>query len=676
MLGFLGISSYGSHTDNFDLQADASSKCRIKCPNQICPPPLSCFSGTGCPAIPNDSPAPTDPDPSMSPTLLIEYTPSSTSLETNAPGVAGSDRPTVGTGVASSSASETPIPTSSSDHSRTANPTTTIEDHFASGNTMSPISATTQRPANSESPLITGQPTIDMHTPGHKILSIPDVDLNKTPKTQPHIIQTVENQLKNIRPTLESEIFVVETRGGSVLPSNVYKFDGFISGLLYYSASGVNDDHFYLGDDDTIQEGLVNLALFCAKVVTDAIAYENCDPNKLACGMWAFDATFNAETRIQCSSSSEDAGLECLDGSIGCACILGVLDHYVGSKASSGSTPYSGAQFCSTDPYESVCSKYVEKSEDLRWLTPMAFWISYVQRYQEYKVRLSDFVQSGMEDLSFVEFVAGIRIHESVERAPKEKFLAVYQKVINLLLDDLTIGTPGQSTILTTKIPTDSPTSRPTGITVPTPRTPMPSTIVDNQSEVTVDSQPSVPDDQSSVKKCPFLCVVPIKTIECPSPGHKLKQCFSNFIGVDELCIASYGECDTSKVSVNDCGKSYNVFRRIDCSILVDYPHPIGEEALESSSAAPILLDSPSFEPASNSNSPSKVLSQDRNDSELDSSQPSSSETPTATPTSGFGGMVWWEVIASSGGQNCQLRFYMKLVFVAMACTTTYHSFS
>lgn len=526
----------------------------------------------------------------------------------------------------------------------------------------------TQQPTGLKSGFISSAPTDNVQQSlGNEILTIPETNQKKTTKSPEHIIQTVENQLLIIQPNLEREVFVVETRGGSVLPSNVYKFHGFLSSLLYYSASGVDDDHFYLGEDETIEQGLVNLALFISKVATDSIVYESCDPDKLGCGIWAFDTTFQDNARFQCSISSDNAGLECLNGIIGCACILGMLDHRIGSKSMNESTPYSDVQFCTTDPYESVCSKYLEKGEETRWLPAMAYWVSFVQRYQSinpgleestYMMRLQRFVQNGRQDATFLDYVVDINIHESIEKAPKEKFAEMYYKIINLLMDGLTTAVKQQPS----SNPTNTPSQPPTNIAVATAQTQTPSLPFDNAQTIPVDNQSFVtPDNQSMETKCPLLCVVPIKTIECPPRGQKLKLCFSNFIGVDELCIASYGECDTIKVSVNDCAISYNVFRRIDCALLVDYPNDSESDTeLDADTLPQLISPVPTPEPSSTV-SPSKS-SEDRG--KLDSAQPSPS-MPTAKPSSGFDGIVWWENISSTSKQNYHVSIYPAVILIA-----------
>lgn len=650
---------------------DASTKCRIKCPNQICPNGMMCFTGTGCPAIPYESSAPTDPDRTLAPSLMVETTPSpSVVAATLTPRLNSTNAPTVSSG--------------SPSILMTTNLTYAPEDNLITSNSLNPSILQTRQPTTTSS--LTFPPTKAKQYP--QILSLPDVSkpMSRSPENN---IQTVQDILQNIRPTLESEVFVVETRAGNFIPSNIYTFDGLLPGVLYYAQRGVNGDYFYLGEEGTILHGLVNLALFLAKVVTDSIAYEGCDPNKLACGMWALDTTFQGNTRFQCAESSENAGLECLDGSIGCACIIGMLDYRIGSKSINEPTPYSDVKFCSIDPYESICSKYLDAGDELRWIAPMSYWVSFVQRYQStqsgyvetYMLALDTFVQNGMQHTSFVEFVAGISIYEGAARAPKEKYVDSYFKIMDLLLSGYSILVPEEATLSPSRDPTNNPLPLQTGIPTTKPaealKTPLPSVTVDNQSSVndnpveahkTPMPSVSIVDNQSLANNCPLLCVVPIKTIECPVPGHRLKQCFSSIIGIDELCTATYGECNTSKVSVNDCGRSYNIFRRIDCSILVDYPHSEQEVALESNSSAPDTIGISSSRPVS-STMPSWSSEYQKNDYSGFDSPPSASSIPTTKPSSDLGGMVWWQTISSSGERTSRTK-YMLLILVGHVSIT------
>lgn len=172
-------------------------------------------------------------------------------------------------------------------------------------------------------------------------------------------------------------------------------------------------------------------------------------------------------------------------------------------------------------------------------------------------------------------------------------------------------------------------------------------------------------DNQSLVNYCPVLCVVPIKTSECPSPGQNLKPCFGkSILGVDELCLAVYGECGTSSLSVNDCRKSYNVFRRIDCSILVDLEQSTPEEAPKASSPALDKLP-PTSSPTTglvSSISPTR-----KEHWRVDTPLLTSTTSPTTEHYSSFGGKVWWENIGSSGQSTQPWRALYTIIILCHA---------
>jgi len=640
---------------------DASTRCRIKCPTQKCPDGLMCFTGTGCPALPYDSPAPIESSPTHTPSLLqINASPPPSFATAEINDKVNSNNPTNSNDQLNPdlpskipSASNTqPDVTNSFISRESESPTITPEDNYSEDDfderSDSPTVAASLQPTESQSTVIIPSiPTEHTKPLDINLVSLPDVSLENMPKPSLINIQTTQRILQNIKPTLDSEIFVVETRGGSVIPSNVYTYDGFLSSLEYFARTGITEDYFYLGDEKTIHQGLVNLALFMAKVVTDAVVYESCNSNKLACGIWALDSTFDGKTQFQCSNNSQHSGLECQQG-IGCACVLGILDHNVGSKSQSRSTPYSEVHFCSTDAFESICSRYLRNGEELRWLTPMMYWVSFVQRYQSndsefaetYKSGLDNFVRNGMRDTAFIEFVSDISVSHEVERAPREKFVATYFKIIDLFLSELTLLIPEQLT----RTPSESPITDHL-----VPQVIIPESVPPTNAPTTL--MPVIIDNQSLSKTCPKLCVIPIKTSECPLHHQRLKHCFSDFIGIDEVCMAAYGECDTSTVSINDCAQSYNVFKRIDCSALVNYPQSEREESL--SSITPVL-NLPSSQPV-----PSVLYDET---SETPSISPSN--TPTTKPTS-FGGIVWWDSINTSSGRGiCPGIFYNTHVFI------------
>ena len=217
-------------------------------------------------------------------------------------------------------------------------------------------------------------------------------------------------------------------------------------------------------------------------------------------------------------------------------------------------------------------------------------------------------------------------------------------------------STPVPSETLTTtpaplKTLTSSPLSSPTKLSVNVTGTLMPSNSVDNQS---------------LVNYCPVLCVVPIKTSECPSPGRIVKPCVGkSVLGVDELCLATYGECGTSSISVNDCGKSYNVFRRIDCSILVDFEQSTPEEAPKASSPA---LDMLPLTSSPTTGSVSSISPTRKEYWGVDTPPLTSTTSPTTEQYSSFGGKVWWKNMSSSGRST---RPWRALNTIIILCHTT-----
>ena len=394
----------------------------------------------------------------------------------------------------------------------------------------------------------------------------------------------------------------METRGGSVIKSSLYTFNGFRSGLLFHSTIGVDDTYFYLGEEQfsteaqelEIEYGIVNLALFMAKMKTDTIAYERCDPNLLACGMWSLDTAFSSqeqELRILCSSG--DAGMECASESVGCACILGLLTHQIGA-----------VDFCVLDPYQSICSRNINQGEELRWITAMTYWSYFVQRYSEdtgwvYLNSLRQFVRDGMIDVNFLDRVARMSIMkgpaESIEttsaRPTTQQFVANFFKIIITLTDGASqlkplvtssptttktpptktpTSVPSESPILSDPNPTDSSTDKPSF--PPTNAQFIGDTIISNPPTKSPISEVETQSGLSEAKLCPFLCVVPVSTQECPAPDRELNLSGCLYINHNELCRAS-GECDTN-ASLNNCGNGLNIYRRVDCSVIGLTPVP------------------------------------------------------------------------------------------------------
>lgn len=75
-------------------------------------------------------------------------------------------------------------------------------------------------------------------------------------------------------------------------PSEIYRYDGFISGLRIMVEDGVANKHYYLGDDSTNGHlyGLANIAAFIGQSMKETIQYDACDENNWD---FYFDETSN-----------------------------------------------------------------------------------------------------------------------------------------------------------------------------------------------------------------------------------------------------------------------------------------------------------------------------------------------------------------------------------------------
>eukprot|EP00485_Elphidium_margaritaceum_P006056 CAMPEP_0202699996 /NCGR_PEP_ID=MMETSP1385-20130828/13207_1 /ASSEMBLY_ACC=CAM_ASM_000861 /TAXON_ID=933848 /ORGANISM="Elphidium margaritaceum" /LENGTH=885 /DNA_ID=CAMNT_0049357093 /DNA_START=101 /DNA_END=2758 /DNA_ORIENTATION=+ len=107
------------------------------------------------------------------------------------------------------------------------------------------------------------------------------------PSGSGNAIHDVEKVLSSAESELDSDIFIYEAAVGVWLQSDVYRFDGFISGLRTMYETGVSGNTFYLGSDfDTstnaangYKYGLVNIAAFLAQSMKETIRYNACDEN-------------------------------------------------------------------------------------------------------------------------------------------------------------------------------------------------------------------------------------------------------------------------------------------------------------------------------------------------------------------------------------------------------------
>lgn len=295
-----------------------------------------------------------------------------------------------------------------------------------------PSASPTELPTGS--PMVpTLQPTTRTQSPISKTKYLPQ-SLQSLPKPPRENSQRIRHIIESSKVSLESEIFVIEFRSGNLIPSSLYTYNGFFECLRFFTENGVNGQFLYLGGEHPISEmrileveyGIANLALFLAKMM-DTISHERCHPDNLACGLPALDKSFEEhDFRVQCSPPY--SGMECPSES-GCNCVLGILNRFIG-----------GANWCERkNLLKSVCSRRIDQGEEFRWITAMSHWILFIQQYNneygwQYIDALKEFVQGGMEDLSFVTNVATLSVLEKEttlmeEQKYLENFLNVMMKL-------------------------------------------------------------------------------------------------------------------------------------------------------------------------------------------------------------------------------------------------------
>lgn len=166
--------------------------------------------------------------------------------------------------------------------------------------------------------------------------------------------------------------------------------------------------------------------------------------------------------RVECSPLSSKAGMECLS-KIGCICIRGILDHFIGVQDT-----YAGMDFFEMDLRQSICSYRLEYGEELRWIAPMAHWVYFVQPYKvdgwNYVTRLIDFVDGGMVDSDFVNLVGALSVlggaeatlDSSTKVSATEKLSHNFFKLMRMLSEGMTQANHFE---FTTARPTTSPSS-------------------------------------------------------------------------------------------------------------------------------------------------------------------------------------------------------------------------
>ena len=451
----------------------------------------------------------------------------------------------------------------------------------------------------------------------------PPISKDPIAKSPNENIERVQHIIESVESVLRTEVFVFVTSGGGFITSSLYTYEGFLSALLFYSNTGVNGNYLYLGGEESANElinqeveyGIANLALFIAKMMTDTIAYERCNPDLLACGLSALDTTLETQQlRFMCPPSSDMEGVECKGGGAGCACILGFLDQYIGSEGPA-SGKYSDRNFCSSD--QSICNQSIRGGSELRWITALTHWVTSVQRHEEngstFIDDLQSFVEGGMVDTAFLHGVANAAVIRpnsiSRESAPtNEKFVENFFKVMTKLSEGhsqtysdsaapkptMQQTAPPSTMSPSTAAPKPASTKPTNGfILLNPPPTPPPTDLQSvppssspSLKAQSIDESPTklpvvnpsqldlVEGDQSlntpesdAQPLCPTFCTEVVSIEECPSQDitvpFNIPFCYQR-VGMDEMCRGN-GYCGT-KAHLDNCGKGRSVYRRVDCS--------------------------------------------------------------------------------------------------------------
>ena len=457
--------------------SDANSRCYQQCPSMSgCPSGDTCFSGTECtepkaskptqqPAsttvILNTSPPTNTPDPTRWPSPR----PSEPLLEES------DERNSFycGFGFADANyrcARPCPFMTGCSDGESCF-----VASECNKPKVEEPIQSPypTKRPITNYVPMTKSPATPSPTMPSAQLVYLPysKVAVSKPSSASALWIQQI---VKSIQKKLEDDILVIVLRSGMVIKSTLYTFEGFLESLKRYTTDGINGGYFYLGQgtlrstDDQFEYGVANLALFLAKMMDTTIQYERCEPSLLSCGIPALETTFKDTTiRVECSPSSPESGMECPNLRSGCSCTLGLLNHYVGAQSTANDEKYSGADFCETSLLQSICSRRVDYSEELRWLTALTHWVYFIQPFDDgsgwnYLDELREFVKGGMIDESFVSLVAEISVLDTESTLSSDAFVQGFFKAMMMLSEGM-LSQPVPQPVI--EVSTDSPTVRP-----------------------------------------------------------------------------------------------------------------------------------------------------------------------------------------------------------------------
>ena len=110
----------------------------------------------------------------------------------------------------------------------------------------------------------------------------------------------VEETFLAMKTAIDERLFLYETPLMEWVPSTVYRFDGFFSGMQIMYMEGVAGDKLYMGGDCSHchMYGLVNVAAFLAQAMKETIRYVS---NTVA--LFSFASRFGRRLRLSESST-------------------------------------------------------------------------------------------------------------------------------------------------------------------------------------------------------------------------------------------------------------------------------------------------------------------------------------------------------------------------------------
>jgi hypothetical protein len=100
------------------------------------------------------------------------------------------------------------------------------------------------------------------------------------PPPSPQLVSKIGSILKaSTRGITNDVLLYMDALSGVTTPTTMYQYEGFLYALSIYSKSLMGSSYFYFGDetDDSINYGLVNVALFLANAAIETVRFDICD---------------------------------------------------------------------------------------------------------------------------------------------------------------------------------------------------------------------------------------------------------------------------------------------------------------------------------------------------------------------------------------------------------------